>query len=514
MLCWPCLLALALAATAQRAPIRPLRWHFNPPTWTNDPSLLYTPATGLFHNFFQAPQSATPYAPWAPQGGGPVWRHATTPDFSAFTDHGPINLTKNEGTGSLAMVNATYAVRAFAGLGGTSIGGAADAQAAAWVDLPPFPRVPPPPPSAPAVNAFSGDPFLYYDEQFSEWVLLVAACNGGTDWRSCVTPRLRKYAAADVVAGAFAPIAEAYFTGPEGGTRPECPRAWRFSPQLALLAWSSPPLGRSLWFLGSATRAAFTSAASGLLDGGAFYAATLSPVPSAPRSFTGEAALLVGWVHDARPVDPAVPWYNTMSAPRYLRAAQDGLRVQQAPAPLLLQQRGALLWGGNVTGRGGAGNFSLLPPGASGASLWVEAQLVAWHASCAPAAAAAAAAVGPSSWGLALLASPDAQEATLLSIANGTALIADSTRGSLDPAMGKAVYTAAASPASPGLRAVTALVDVSLVEAFAHSDIEGEAVVSIRSYPTRLDSGRVAVLASPPSGAQGFCVSVWVYTMP
>ncbi len=57
------------------------------------------------------------------------------------------------------------------------------------------------------------------------------------------------------------------------------------------------------------------------------------------------------------------------------------------------------------------------------------------------------------------------------------------------------MFTAVAGPSSPGLGAVTALVDMSLVVAFAHSVIQGEAVVSIRSYPTRADSARLAVQA-------------------
>ena len=59
---------------------------------------------------------------------------------------------------------------------------------------------------------------------------------GGTNFSNCITPCIRKYTAADVVAGAFAPVSEAYLTGPDA----ECPRAWRVAPGGALLlAWSS-----------------------------------------------------------------------------------------------------------------------------------------------------------------------------------------------------------------------------------------------------------------------------------
>ena len=73
-------------------------------------------------------------------------------------------------------------------------------------------------------------------------------------------------------------------------------------------------------------------------------------------------------------------------------------------------------------------------PQTSGASLWAETRLVAWDAGCGRLPSPAAAGSGAFARGLALLASPDAQEATLLRIVNGTELVADNTRGSLDPA--------------------------------------------------------------------------------
>lgn len=249
----PLVLHCAAAPAPPQAPIRPLRWHLNPPCWTNDPSLLYTPATGLWHNFYQAPVAATPYAPWTPQGGGSeVWRHATTRDFAAWRDEGPVNITRGQGTGSLLALNASLFLRAFAGRGGISVGAAADAGAAEWVDVPPFPRAALPP----GGNPFLGDPFLYWDSAHSEYALLAAACLGGSDYSSCVTPRVLKFAAADALRDAFT-LVGTYFTGPDAtGIRPECPRAWAF-PAADLLAYSSTLQGKTLWFLGRASRAAF-----------------------------------------------------------------------------------------------------------------------------------------------------------------------------------------------------------------------------------------------------------------
>lgn len=99
------------------------------------------------------------------------------------------------------------------------------------MDLPPILRALTPL-SAPGVNPFVGDPSLSFDDENGEW----PRAWGGTNFSNCITPCIRKYTAADVVAGAFAPVSEAYLTGPDA----ECPRAWRVAPGGALLlAWSS-----------------------------------------------------------------------------------------------------------------------------------------------------------------------------------------------------------------------------------------------------------------------------------
>ena len=497
--------AAAAAAAPPVAPILPLRWHLNPPCWTNDPSLLFTPATGLWHNYYQAPVAANQYPPWSPQGGGTeVWRHATTRDFASWRDEGPLNVTRGQGTGSLLALNASLFLRAFYGYGGISVGAAADAGAAQWVDLPPFPRAAPP--QGPG-NSFIGDPFLYYDSARSEYALLVASCLGGSDYASCKTPRVLKYAAADALRGSFT-LLGAYFTGPDAtGIRPECPRAWAF-PGADLLVYSSTLQGRSLWFLGRASRAAFAPAASGQLDAGALYAAHLSP--PAGQGWGGPEALMVGWVHEARPESAAVPWFNTMSAPRSLRAAADALRLSSAPAPAVAALRGALLWQGNVSQRA-SGAFAL-PPSAAGASLWVEAELLAW-APCAARSGGGAPGAG-GAWGLRVLAAPGGQEATHVYLNGTQALVADASGASLDPAMGRAVYVARAGASSQGLRGLTLLVDTSLVEAFGHSDVAGEVVATLRAYPTRSDSTGVGVTAVLPQGAPGVCVGVRVWGMP
>jgi hypothetical protein len=216
-----------------------------------------------------------------------------------------------------------------------------------------------------------------------------------------------------------------------------------------------------------------------------------------------------------RPIDPAIKWQNTMSSPRYISAAPDGLRLQQKPAPFLLERRIALLWEGNLTSdASGSGGTFFLPTQATGSSIWVDAQLLAWSPSCKGSnSTSGTASVSGFQWGLLLLSSPDAQEHTSLYILNGTKFVADNTKSSLDPAMRSGIFSASTSPASPGLNALTALVDTSLVEGFAHSDIQGEAVITVRSYPTRPDSQRVAVQISPPQGL-GFCIDVKLYSMP
>jgi hypothetical protein len=497
---------------APQAPILRLRWHMMPPCWTNDPSLLYTPSTGLWHNFYQAPVAANSYPPWTPQGGGTeVWRHATTRDFASWVEEGPVNITLGQGTGSLLALNSSLFLRVFAGHGGMSVGSAADAGASQWVDVPPFPRVLPPATG----NPFIGDPFLYYDSAHSEYALLVAACLGGTDFASCKTPVVLKYTASDALHGAFA-LVGTYFTGPNAtGIRPECPRAWAF-PGADLLAYSSTLQSRSLWFLGRATRSAFAPAASGQLDAGVLYAAHLSP--PAGQGWGGPQALMVGWVREARPQSAAVPWFGTMSAPRALSLAPDALRLSSPPAPCVAQLRRGLLWQGTVSQS--TGGVHMLPPSAAGASLWVQAELLAW-APCSEGGGGGggggsplgAAATG-GAWGLRVLASPDGSEATHIYLNGTLALVADSTAASLDPTMGRAVYTAAAGASSPGLSSLTLLVDTSLVEAFGNSDIAGEVAASLRSYPTRSDSLGVGVTAVLPQGAAGLCVSVSVWAMP
>ena len=121
------LLVWSAPTTASAPPsalIRPCAWHLVPPCWTNDPSLLFVESTGTWHNFYQAPSSEGPYAPWAPPpfGSAEVWRHASTMDFVSWVDHGPLNISRGEGTGTLlaSPSDPSLFLRAFAGPGGQS----------------------------------------------------------------------------------------------------------------------------------------------------------------------------------------------------------------------------------------------------------------------------------------------------------------------------------------------------------------------------------------------------------
>jgi len=521
--------APSAAGAAPMAPIRPPAYHFVPPCWTNDPSLLYVSETRTWHNYYQAPLNGGAAAPWAPGSGGGVWRHASTLDFVSWLDHGAVNGTQNEGTGTLLAAPPGVAtpapfLRAFAGDGGVSLGAASDADVHVWADVPPFPRAAPPPPPA---NSMFGDPFFFYDSAAARWVLLISTCLGGRDYSTCVLPRVERWEASDVAA-VFTKASD-FFVGPAPtGIRPECPRAWRF-PRAGggtrdLLVYSSTLQARSLWWLGDVNASGvFVPVAQGQMDWGASYASHLSPLPGSGSSSWGGAAFLgVAWVHEGRPQSDAVPWFNTMQAPRNVSLAEDGLRLSAAPADYIRALR-TPLWAGNVSaaGAGGASLALALPPAVSGVALWLEAALVSW-APCSGGSSGAAGEQGAGSggsggsWGLRVRASGAgaADEWTSVAIVDGapSALVVDSTRSSLDPTMARAVYTAPASAAAQ-LAALTLLLDESVVEAFAHSDVQGEVAVTARAYPALTASTGVWLEATPPAASAGVCVAVRAFTM-
>jgi hypothetical protein len=204
-----------------------------------------------------------------------------------------------------------------------------------------------------------------------------------------------------------------------------------------------------------------------------------------------------------------------MSSPRNISAAADGLRLASEPASYLAARR-VLQWQGSVSSA--ASGTVFLPASARGSSLWVQAQLLAWSP-CSEAEGSVRGRGGGAqaggTWGLLLLASPDGQEATAVSLnASSRTVAVDASRSSLDPSVGKAVYSAAAAPSSPGFSGLSVLLDTSLLEVFVHSDIQGEAVVTARAYPTRQDSDWLAVRAELLQGAAGLCVQVQVFGMP
>lgn len=107
------------------------------------------------------------------------------------------------------------------------------------------------------------------------------------------------------------------------------------------------------------------------------------------------------------------------------------------------------------------------------------------------------------------------EEFTAVRITPGAVTVDTSLSSSAKPGVGSASSTAAAAPGSTGFVGVTALVDHSILEVFAHSDVRGEAVVTARVFPQEpLATGVAVVAVTTPPGAPGACVRVTAYSMP
>jgi len=520
--------------------VPPPTYHLIAQGWTNDPDVVFVPDAegGTFHNFYQANAANNTLPPWSP-GGKPVWRHASTRDWAKWVDHGIVANSTGWGTGTVVGVPGGGFARAFPGSGGIGIGTSSDPTLDSFSDFP-TPAVAPP---APPQNSLVGDPFLYFEE--GSWYMLVNTCVGGTNFSNCVLPRVQLWGAPALPPGGWTHLSD-FFIGPAPtGIRPECPRLWRFGGGTAgnatgstvLLSYSSPLQGRALSFVGRV-------APSGIPGGGSILLPNATPglLDHAPpylfyaAHFFYQGAFgatpyvhVVGWVQEARPNDGTTPWFNTLSLPRNTSLAPDGSgRLSAAPSHWITALRSPLpLWSGEVFAPGGS-QPTPLPPvvGEAGRAVWVEAQLLGW-APCAEVAGARADATpggvdggNSSSWELRVLATPPMQgggvaEYTAVRVSPRAVTVDTSSSSSARPGVGSPSSTAGAAPASTGFVGVSALVDHSILEVFAHSDVRGEAVITARVFPQEpLATGVYIAAVSPPPGAPGACVRVTAYSMP
>lgn len=513
-------------------------FHMVPVGWTNDPDVVFVPggngAPDSWHNFYQATKDGSNNAPWS-RGEIGVWRHASTLDWSKWEDHGIVNGTDGWGTGTILAAPpgspGAYA-RSFPGGPGIGLGVTNDSTLnGGWSDWPtsavPFPR--------PPANAFVGDPFLFFDTDRSSWGMVVATCLGGTNFSNCALPRVQLYAAPALLPAAWS-FESDLFVGPAAtGIRPECPRLWRFlapaggcpggsTESVTLLIYSSTLQGRSLWFLGRTNASAvFTPAASGLVDAGSFYAAH---VFGGSGGWGGPELSVVGWLEEQRPQTPVneTPWFNLMSAPRATTLAPDCARLSSQPSAWIRALRSsAPAWAGNVSIVGGAPLYELpAAVAATGAALWLDAELISWGGACSShvsgpgGASARRPTSADGSWAVLVLASGVGVRATTAAPAEFTTIVVapsslsvNLSASSLYPGTGRVVYAATAAPTSSGFVGFTALIDQNAVEVFGHSDVAGEAVVSTFAYPSLPASTGVFLRADNDA-----CVRITAYAMP
>jgi sucrose-6-phosphate hydrolase SacC (GH32 family) len=429
--------------------------------------------------------------------------------------------------------------RAFPGGPGIGIGVTNDSSlGGGWEDWPTS-AVPPPMPPA---NSLLADPFMFFDSQRTSWGMIVATCLGGTDYSNCRLPRVQLYEAQTLPPTNWTFVSN-FFVGPaETGIRPECPRLWRFSAppsgcpdgsrdNMTLLVYSSTLQGRSLWFLGRVNASmVFIPSSSGLVDWGSFYAAHMF---GGPDGWGAPNLTVVGWLQELRPQTPVnvTPWFNLLSLPRATSLAPDCTRISAQPAEWTRALRSKEpVWTGNVSVPASAGNSSVIElpfaVGATGSSLWLDATLVSWGL-CDNLLASPSSAGVNSTWSVLVLATSSngtylqssterAQSANVTALAEYTSisvsrrvLTVNLSTSSLNENTGHGVFEATAANSSEGFRGFSVLIDQNAVETFAHSDILGEAVISVFAYPTLTTSTGVFLAADTDA-----CVSIAAFAMP
>lgn len=231
-------------------------------------------------------------------------------------------------------------------------------------------------------------------------------------------------------------------------------------------------------------------------------------------------AAIVGWLRELRPQTPVnvTPWFNIPSIARNTTLASDCLRLSASPAAWIRSLRTAV-WEGTINVTAGSAPAPLpYEVSQTGRSLWLEFSLMSWGSCEAGLSRNTSTSFAAANWSVRILSSgPGGQgdEFTTIRL-SPTSLSVDLSSSSLSPETGRGTYVAPVSTqgaAAGGFRGFTVLVDANVLEIFAHTDVQGEAVISAFAYPSLAAS--TGVYVSLEAGADTTaCFNAAAYAMP
>ncbi|OFE15022.1 glycosyl hydrolase family 32 [Humibacillus sp. DSM 29435] len=462
-----------LVERAESDPQRP-RYHFTAPGgWLNDPNGLGQ-WQGTYHLFYQ-------YNPHAAVHGRIHWGHATSQDLVTWNDEPVALVPSDDGpdrdgcwSGVLVDDQGTPTLVYSGNRDGRQLPcvatGSADLRT--WVTDPGNPVIDHPPPGldvtgfrdhcvwresghwrqlvGSGVTGVGGTALLYDSDDLREWRLVGTLLVGDTNERD----RTDDYWTGDMweCVDLFRP--------------PSLEPGGPASDVLVLSACDDVSLHHALYLTGTYAGDHFDPVALERLDlgGSCFYA---------PQSFTDEGGrrVMFGWLQEERPEASSVAagWAGALSVPREVTLGVDGA-LWQAPVREVASLRSEPV----------VGAVGVLDQGrriALGSGVAVDVELVV---RLEPGAVVE----------VAVRATPDDEERTVIRLARGTAddagqvrLELDRSRSTLDPAVEALERQGLVPVGLDGSVALRVLVDHSALEVFAN----GRALAS-RTYPTRDDA--------------------------
>ncbi|XP_065891882.1 sucrose-6-phosphate hydrolase-like isoform X1 [Dysidea avara] len=281
--------------------------------WLNDPHPAFSrDPKGLYHVFYQCnPNSTLP--PWAP-GQQDHWCHDSSEDLASWSRNPPPGIPDGSSSGSVIQLNYNGSGVAVYGMSkGVGLSISMDKDLMTWNTSSPAPIITTPN----SINAsYVGDPHIWQEEPSGDYMVLVGSAQGDPTKTGSI-PQALLFNSSNLINWEY--VSTVWIGNSTLGPRAECVDMFPITDQLYVYIYSSPNLGKSLWFVGKMGAGyKFQTVSKGMVDYGHFYAANSFFDPHGRR-------IVYGWISESLSDDTIHKngWAGMQSVPRVISLSRD-----------------------------------------------------------------------------------------------------------------------------------------------------------------------------------------------